>query len=118
MNKRAVGTACEQRVAEHLRQQVYEILACNFRCRQGEIDIIAREEKYLVFVEVKYRSSDGMGNPVEAVDRRKQQTISKVAMYYCLTHGYGETTPCRFDVAAVCGSKIELIKNAFEFQGY
>lgn len=118
MNKRAVGTACEQQVAEYLKQQGYEVLECNFRCRQGEIDIIARDGKYLVFVEVKYRSSNGMGRPVEAVDRRKQHTISKVAMYYCLTHGHNEMTPCRFDVAAVQGSEIELIKNAFEYQGY
>lgn len=49
---------------------------------------------------------------------RKQRTISKVASYYLLTHGCGMDTPCRFDVAAVSGDGVELIKNAFEYQGY
>lgn len=98
-------------------QQGYEIVAYNFRCRYGEIDIIAREGEYLVFVEVKYRKNANSGNPFEAVDRKKQRVISRVASYYCLTHGYGETTPCRFDVVAILGEKIEVLKNAFEYRG-
>ena len=59
------------------------------------------------------------GDPLEAVDRAKQRRISRTAQYYCLTHGYGETTPCRFDVAAVLGTdgEVRLVRNAFEFQG-
>ena len=59
------------------------------------------------------------GDPLEAVDRAKQRRISRTAQYYCLTHGYGETTPCRFDVAAVLGTdgEVRLVKHAFEFQG-
>ena len=56
MNKRQLGTVYEQKAAAYLQQQGYEILECNFRCRIGEIDIIAREGEYLCFVEVKYRS--------------------------------------------------------------
>ena len=87
--------------------------------RQGEIDIIARDGRYLVFVEVKYRRDGQTGDPLEAVDRAKQRRISRTAQYYCLTHGYGETTPCRFDVAAVLGTdgEVRLVRNAFEFQG-
>ena len=102
----------------YLRTQGYEILTYNFRCRSGEIDIIARDGEYLVFVEVKYRRDASRGNPLEAVDRKKQRIISKVASYYCLTHGYGEAMPCRFDVVAMLGEQITLIKNAFEYQGY
>lgn len=118
MNKRAVGTAYEKLAGEYLKQQGYEILEYNFRCRMGEIDIVAKEGDYLVFVEVKYRSGRQKGSPLEAVDTRKQRIISKVASYYCLTHGYGETTPCRFDVAAICGEEYTLVKNAFEYAGW
>ena len=72
----------------------------------------------LVFVEVKYRADNAAGNPLEAVTAAKQRTISKVASYYCLTHGYGTYTPCRFDVAAILGEQIKVIQNAFDYQGF
>ena len=108
-----------EEIAEELKEQGYELIGYNFRCRQGEIDIIARDGRYLVFVEVKYRRDGQTGDPLEAVDRAKQRRISRTAQYYCLTHGYGETTPCRFDVAAVLGTdgEVRLVKHAFEFQG-
>lgn len=118
MNRRAVGTAYEKQAGAYLAEQGYEILEYNFRCRAGEIDIIARDAEYLVFLEVKYRESEECGNPLEAVDRKKQRVISRAAAYYCLTHGYGETTPCRFDVVAILGKRISLIKNAFEYIAY
>jgi len=118
MNRRAVGTAYEKLAGNYLKQQGYEILEYNFRCRMGEIDIIARDGEYLVFTEVKYRSSSRTGSPLEAVDIRKQRVISKVASYYCLTHGYGEGKPCRFDVVAIKGEEYTLIKNAFEYAGW
>ena len=80
--------------------------------------IVAKDGEYLVFVEVKYRSSGRSGSPLEAVDSRKQRIISKVASYYCLTHGYGEASPCRFDVVAIKGEEYTLIKNAFEYVGW
>lgn len=101
-----------------MEQQGYEILEYNYRCRMGEVDIVARQNGYLVFVEVKYRADGGTGNPLEAVTPAKQRTISKVASYYCLTHGYGTDTSCRFDVVAILGKKIKVIQNAFEYQGF
>ena len=118
MNKREIGTLYERKVGAFLEQQGYRILEYNFRCRSGEIDIIARDGEYLVFVEVKYRRTPGSGNPLEAVDRKKQQVISRTASYYCLTHGCGTGVPCRFDVAAVLGDEIRLVKNAFDYCGY
>lgn len=118
MNKRAVGTAYEKLAGAYLEQQGYEIVMYNFRCRMGEVDIIAKDGEYLVFVEVKYRSSERSGNPLEAVNVKKQRIISKVASYYCLTHGYGETKPCRFDVVAINGTEYTLIKNAFDYAGW
>ena len=113
-----MGTAYEKMAGEYLKTQGYEILHYNFRCRMGEIDIIAKDHGYLVFIEVKYRRDKSCGHPAEAVTPRKQRTISKVASYYLLTQGCGMDTPCRFDVAAVSGDGVELIKNAFEYQGY
>lgn len=117
-NNRTVGTAYEKAVGAYLKQQGYEILEYNYRCKTGEIDIIAKEGRYLVFVEVKYRKDQGSGSPFEAVDRKKQQIISRVASYYCFKHGFDSTTPCRFDVAAVLGNEIRMIRNAFEYCGY
>lgn len=117
MNKRTVGTAYEKLAGAYLQQQGYEVLAYNFRCRTGEIDIIAKDGAYLVFVEVKYRSSSQAGSPFEAVGRKKQQIISRTASYYCMKHGYGENVPCRFDVVGICGEAYTLIKNAFEYAG-
>lgn len=113
MNKRQVGTVHEGQAAEYLREQGYDILESNFRCRTGEIDIIAREGEYLCFVEVKYRADTGCGSPLEAVTWRKQQNIIKVARYYLIRHGFGVDTACRFDVVAVTGDEITLIRNAF-----
>ena len=119
MNKRAVGENYEQMAAGYLQSRGARIVECNFHSRRGEIDLIMRESGYLVFVEVKYRRDGQTGDPLEAVDRAKQRRISRTAQYYCLTHGYGETTPCRFDVAAVLGTdgEVRLVKHAFEFQG-
>ena len=120
MNTRQTGNVYEQMAADYLEKQGMRILERNFRRgRNGEIDIIGRDGKYLVFVEVKYLRDGQTGDPLEAVDRAKQRRISRTAQYYCLTHGYGETTPCRFDVAAVLGTdgEVRLVRNAFEFQG-
>ena len=118
-NQREKGAYWEQKAGAYLESIGYEILEYNYRCRMGEIDIVARQGGYLVFVEVKYRRDGQTGDPLEAVDRAKQRRISRTAQYYCLTHGYGETTPCRFDVAAVLGTdgEVRLVRNAFEFQG-
>ncbi len=118
MNKRTIGSTYEKLAGNFLEQSGCKILEYNFRCRLGEIDIIAKDGEYLVFAEVKYRKTAAQGVPALAVNRKKQQTISRVAAFYCLTHGLGETTPCRFDVISVCGNEIKVIKNAFEYQGY
>ncbi len=114
MNKRRIGAEYEQIAADYLTENGYQIVERNFRNRFGEIDIIAKDEEYLVFVEVKFRGSQSCGTPVEAVDFRKQRIITKVAWYYLLTHGGNEWTPCRFDVLSIAGDTIRLYQNAFE----
>ncbi|MCI8507446.1 MAG: YraN family protein [Lachnospiraceae bacterium] len=113
-NKRKLGARVEQLIKEYLRAYGFDILEMNYRCGQGEIDIIAKEKEYYVFIEVKYRSTLQYGTPQEAVGIAKQKRICGAAKYYLYTHALGEFTPVRFDVAAVMGNKISYIKNAFE----
>lgn len=116
MNKRKVGNAYEEQAAKLLAQKGYEILERNFFCRQGEVDIIAREGGYLVFVEVKYRRNTGCGHAEEAVGQRKQYHIGRVALYYLVKKGLPQDTPCRFDVAALSGETFRIYKNAFPYR--
>lgn len=113
MNQRRIGTKYEARAAEYLEGKGCRILEKNFRCRIGEIDLIAQDKGCLVFVEVKYRADASCGSPQEAVDARKQARILRAAQYYLLRHGYGTETECRFDVVAIQGSELTHIENAF-----
>lgn len=115
-NNRSTGSRYEDEAAAFLLRQGYEILERNFYCRRGEIDLIAREGHYLVFVEVKYRRTTDSGDPAEAVDTRKKHRMIQAARYYLYTHGYGEETPCRFDVVAVLGDEVRLYRDAFWMQ--
>ena len=114
MNTRQTGNVYEQMAADYLEKQGMRILERNFRRgRNGEIDIIGRDGKYLVFVEVKYRSGDEKGNAAEAVTTAKQRTICRVADYYRYLHHYGEDTWVRYDVVAIQGETLHWIPNAF-----
>lgn len=113
MNRRQVGAKYEEMAARALYGSGYRILERNFRCRHGEIDVIARHKGFLVFIEVKYRRDSRAGFPEEAVDQRKQETIIRSARFYMLRHGYGEETPCRFDVVSIEGGHIRIIEDAF-----
>ncbi|MDE7252673.1 MAG: YraN family protein [Acetatifactor sp.] len=112
-NKRQLGADKEQLAAEYLTAQGMDILERNFRNRQGEIDIIGRHGKYVVFVEVKFRSGTDKGMAVEAVDIRKQRQICKVADYYRMIHHLRDNTAVRYDVLAIQGEDIQWIQNAF-----
>ena len=112
-SNRAIGARKEELAVQYLKQQGIQVLEQNYRCRQGEIDIIAREENYLLFVEVKYRSTVQHGYPAEAVTRKKQQKIRRVAEYYQYRMQLPENTPVRFDVIAILGTEIQYIRNAF-----
>ncbi len=113
MNKRKIGAEYEKLAAEYLEKEGYRILEYNYRCRTGEIDLIAREGKYLVFLEVKYRSGTSMGNALEAVNYRKQSVIRKVAQHYLMMHHFPEDQPCRFDVVGITGNELTLIRDGF-----
>ena len=113
MGKRETGNYGEALVAEYLRKKRYILVGSQYRCRQGEIDLIGQHEGYLVFVEVKYRKTDRKGNALEAVNLPKQRQICKTADYYRYIHGLGAFTPVRYDVVALQGEEIRWIQNAF-----
>ncbi len=113
MNQRNIGSAWEQVAAAYLSRQGVRILEYNFRCRQGEIDLVARHQEYLVFVEVKFRKSASKGTASVAVTPAKMQKICKVADYYRYLHQIGDTTPVRYDVIAIEDGEIRWFQNAF-----
>ena len=114
--RKLAGREAEARCAEYLRARGYKILAMNYACRGGEIDIVAAKGAYLAFVEVKERANRRFGEAREAVDRRKQQRIRLAALTYLSEYG-GSLQP-RFDVIEVYASgdgfEINHIENAFE----
>jgi putative endonuclease len=116
MNTRAKGAFYEQKAREYLKTQGYRILASNYRCRAGEIDLIARQGDYLVFIEVKYRHDGAKGSGLEAVDIRKQRRILRAARWYLMEKHIDPEQPCRFDVLSFCGEEITLIRDAFQYE--
>lgn len=100
-NKKMLGTEGEKIAAEFLKKQNYSILFLNFRYKKlGEIDIIARENNYLCFIEVKTRSNLDYGFPSESIDYRKQENIKKLAQVFISKNRlYNEYI--RFDVVEV-----------------
>lgn len=115
MNNREVGTQFEQRAADYLQKNGYKILQKNFRCKIGEIDLIAKNEGYLCFIEVKFRSTAQRGFPAEAINHGKIKKIARTALTYLVFHQLPQDTPCRFDAVVILDNEISLIKNAFEW---
>lgn len=113
MNKRQTGQVYEELAAGYLQERKVRILERNFRCRQGEIDIIGYDGSYLIFAEVKYRKDCRLGYAAEAVGEKKQRTICRTADYYRYIRGLGEAVSVRYDVIAIDGQSVEWIQDAF-----
>lgn len=112
MNTHIVGVKGEDIATEYLTKHKYKVLQRNYNCQFGEIDIIAQQGKYIVFIEVKSRKDDSFGLPREAVDIHKQQTIIACAkLWLAQKRLYGKCV--RFDVVEVLDGKVNLIKDAF-----
>jgi putative endonuclease len=94
------GDAGEDLACEELRRLGFRILARNFRCRAGEIDVVAEERGTVVFVEVKERRGESHGSAVEAVTAAKRQKVIRAARIYAALHGLSDA-PLRFDVVAI-----------------
>jgi len=117
VNAIVTGTEYEILAAEYLSQANLQLLHRNFRCKLGEIDIIANDGLYLIFIEVRYRQHDKFGNAAESITLAKQQKIVRTAKFYLQTHIWAQQLNCRFDVIAISNSikspQIEWIKDAF-----
>ena len=98
--RQGLGRTGERLAVERLLQDGYHILERNFRCRYGEIDIVAEDEHDLVFVEVKTRRGVAYGRPEEAVTARKQRKLLELALYYLDLHDCSARS-WRIDVVAV-----------------
>ena len=116
MNRREAGNAGESAAAAFLQKSGCRILERNFRRPTGEIDVIAREGRTVVFVEVKRRSSLRYGQPAEAVNRSKQLHILRTAALYLAENGLDDV-PVRFDVIEVLPDRLRHIKAAFDATG-
>lgn len=110
--KQVLGDAAEQRACDYLTAHGLTILARQYRIRQGEIDIIARDDESVVMIEVRYRSRSDYGSAVESIDQRKQRRIIHAAQHYLLTTGCDLAV--RFDVIAInAQGHLEWISDAF-----
>ena len=98
--RRQFGHLGEELACNALRQRGYEILERGYRTRAGELDIVAKEGEYFVFVEVKARQDDSFGEPEEAVTLRKQEKLVWMATDYLARNGLTDV-PCRFDVVGI-----------------
>lgn len=117
LNK-AIGNYGEDIGEEYLIKNNYTIKERNFRCRTGEIDIIAYNEEYMCFVEVKTRYDCSFGTPAEAVNKTKQYKLKRLAEFYVYKNNYYNYN-IRFDIVEIILNgldnkyQIKLIKNAF-----
>ena len=112
MNTRAIGTRGENIAVEYLQKNGYKILDRNFNCRFGEVDIVAMQGGYYVFIEVKSRNTIQFGAPREAVTPYKQQRIVSVARYWLFKKRI-TGVPARFDVVEVLDGIPSVIVDAF-----
>jgi len=117
---KSAGKKGEDLACKFLKKDKYKILEKNYRCRQGEIDVIAEDRKgVLCFVEVKARSSEDFGLPIEAVTHRKQKKLLATAFIY-LENNNIKSKDMRFDIVSVdlVNKEPKIIKNAFDVNYY
>ena len=110
--KKLLGARGELKAKAFLKKKGYKILASNYSTKLGEVDLIGLYGDFLVFVEVKTRTSDNYGAPCEAVNDKKQQHIKAVAQKYILDNNLDNLQP-RFDVIEVTKNNINHIEDAF-----
>jgi putative endonuclease len=121
MNRKKIGATGEKLASNFLKNKGYRILENNFRCRHGEIDIIAQKRGCLIFIEVRTKSSSAFGNPEESITAAKKEKLISTALTYLKTHA-NSPVQWRIDFIAIelnqegKVNRIELIENAIEIQ--
>jgi len=113
---KTLGDNAERLAAEYLQQQGLTLITSNYRCKFGEIDLVMRDAKTLVFVEVRLRTNSKFGGAASSITPAKQRKLAMAAEHYLQKHGQAN---CRFD-AILMGTadtgKLEWIRNAFDVQ--
>lgn len=119
MNKRSVGDFYETIACKFIKANGGEVIERNYRAMRGEIDIVAKDEDYLCFIEVKYRNSDRFGPPEKAVNISKQRQICRISKLFLFSRFKSIDLPIRYDVIAISGVQnavtVKWLKNAFEY---
>jgi len=117
MNKLQIGYQAEKIALNYLLKHDLKLVTQNFRCRLGEIDLIMRDKKSLVFIEVRLRNHPNYATGLESVDRIKQNKLRKTAEFYLQQQQLTNKLACRFDVIAIEHNTeqptISWVKNAF-----
>jgi putative endonuclease len=111
--RRVLGARGEELVCGWYRQRGYDVVARNWRCREGELDLVATRTGVVVFCEVKTRSSYAFGTPAEAVTRTKQRRLRALAAMWLREAAPRRGDQVRFDVASVMGERVEVLEAAF-----
>jgi len=115
--KQVVGREGEQIAESFLKKKGYRMVERNYRCRVGEVDLIALDRRVIVFVEVKARNDGSFGSPLESVHPRKQKRMTKAALFFLTEHKLHHRD-ARFDVVGISFAgrepMVEHIENAFE----
>ena len=110
--RRALGIAGEDAAAAWYEANGYEVVARNWTCRDGELDLVVRRQRVIVFCEVKTRATNVFGSPAEAVNHVKRQRLRVLAAKW-LEDSPVRAREIRFDVVSVVGDDVEVIEGAF-----
>ncbi|MGQ3889138.1 YraN family protein [Legionella sp. CNM-1927-20] len=108
-----LGLAAEKQACNYLLKQGLVLLTSNYQCRWGEIDLIMKDREYVVFIEVRARSSALFGGPFASITTAKKNKIIKTANHFILTKNWGDKYPVRFDVIGIDHEKLQWLKEAF-----
>ncbi|WP_339459358.1 YraN family protein [Pseudomonas sp. EA_105y_Pfl2_R69] len=113
------GQAAEALARQFLEQRGLRLLAQNWRCRLGELDLVMLDSDTVVFVEVRYRRYSAWGGAAESVDARKREKLSRAAQHFLQQESRWARHPCRFDVIAITADSqapapLNWIQNAFD----
>lgn len=113
------GKAAEELARLYLQQHGLKLLARNWSCRRGELDLVMLDVDTVVFVEVRYRRHSAWGGAVESVDARKREKLTRAAMHFLQQESRWAKHPCRFDVIAINAEgnstpRLNWIQNAFD----
>ncbi len=115
--KQSIGQQAEHLACQHLQEHGLTLIDRNFQCRVGEIDLVMQDNDTLVFIEVRSRSTKDAYDPIESIGFRKQQRLTRAALYYLQKKHSLNTFPCRFDVIGITYTTekplIQWIQHAF-----